>query len=217
VNTVDDWQKSQWLPPRLAQGTRVIRQVSCGRRRVGEVGEDRSRLTVEQNVFSRALGATPFKTSSASQAVRHQCCVFFCEFNLTVVVAVAFGAEMLHSFLSNETSGGRRRRSAHPDRTGCLTSPSQTPSQTPTVYRRSRNASYLQSFPHGKWENEESVKCPIWKETWSVTQRKRLDFRLSGRAFRARRCVPPQSGTRNERAMPEHDRHSCKEFRVEYL
>jgi hypothetical protein len=71
VKTGDDWQKSQWLPPRLAQGTRVIRQVSCGRRRVGEVGEDRSRLTVEQNVFSRALGATPFKRSSASQAVRH--------------------------------------------------------------------------------------------------------------------------------------------------
>jgi len=41
VNTGDDWQKSQWSPPRLAQGTRVIRQVSCGRRRVGEVGEDR--------------------------------------------------------------------------------------------------------------------------------------------------------------------------------
>jgi hypothetical protein len=98
VNTGDDWQKSQWLPPRLAQGTRVIRQVSCGRHHVGEVGEDRSRLTVEQNVFSRALGATPFKRSSASQAVRHQCCVFFGEFNLTVVVAVAFGAEMLHSF-----------------------------------------------------------------------------------------------------------------------
>jgi hypothetical protein len=98
VNTGDDWQKSQWSPPRLAQGTRVIRQVSCGRRRVGEVGEDRGRLTVEQNVFSRALRAAPFKRSSALQTVRHQCCVFFGEFNLTVVVAVAFGAEMLHSF-----------------------------------------------------------------------------------------------------------------------
>lgn len=123
MNTGDDWQKSQWLPPRLAQGTRVIRQVSCGRCRVGEVGEDGSRLTVEQNVFSRALRAAPFKRSSASQAVRHQRCVFFGEFNLTVVVAVAFGAEMLHSFPSNETSGGRRRRSAHPDRTGCLHPP----------------------------------------------------------------------------------------------
>jgi hypothetical protein len=60
---------------------------------------------VEQNVFSRALGATPFKRSSASQAVRHQCCVFFGEFNLTVVVAVAFGAEMLHSVPSNGTPG----------------------------------------------------------------------------------------------------------------
>jgi hypothetical protein len=88
VNTGDDWQKSQWLLPRLAQGTRVIRQVSCGKRRVGEVGENRSRLTVEQNVFSRALRATPFKRSYASQAVRHQRCVFFSEFNLTVVVAV---------------------------------------------------------------------------------------------------------------------------------
>jgi len=39
--------------------------------------------------------------------MRLQCCVFFGEFNLTVVVAVAFGAEMLHSFPSNETSGGK--------------------------------------------------------------------------------------------------------------
>jgi hypothetical protein len=58
VNTGDDWQKSQWSPPRLAQGTRVIRQVSCGRRRVGEVGEDKSRLTVEEveRLFSRTRG-----------------------------------------------------------------------------------------------------------------------------------------------------------------
>ena len=93
MNTGDDWQKSQWLPPRLAQGTRVIRQVSCSRRRVGKVGEARSRLTVEQNVFSRALGATPYR------------------------------AEMLHTFPSMKNSGGRRRRSAHPDRTGCLHPP----------------------------------------------------------------------------------------------
>jgi hypothetical protein len=105
VNTGDDWQKSQWLPPRLAQGTRVIRQVSCGRHRVGEINEDRSRLTVEQNVFSRALRAAPFKRRSASQAVRHQCCVFFGEFNLAVVVAVAFGAEMLHSLPPTRLSG----------------------------------------------------------------------------------------------------------------
>jgi hypothetical protein len=107
VNTGDDWQKSQWFPPRLAQGTRVIRQVSCGRRRVGEVGEDRSRLTVEQNVFSRALGATPFKGSSVSQAVRHQCCVFSRKFDLTIVVAVAHRAEMLHTFPSMKPFRGK--------------------------------------------------------------------------------------------------------------
>ncbi len=217
MNTGDDWQKSQWLPPRLAQGTRVIRQVSCDRRRVDEAGEDRSRLTVEQNVFSRALGATPFKTSSASQAVRHQCCVFFGEFNLTVVVAVAFGAEMLHSFPSNETSGGRRRRSAQPDRTGCLHPPLKRRLKLRPSIDGHEEGSYLQSFPHGKWKNEESVECPIWKETWGVTQRKGLDHRLSGRAFRAGRCVPPQSGARNEGAVPQPARHSCKEFRVEYL
>jgi len=120
VNTGDDWQKSQWSPPRLAQGTRVIRQVSCSRRRVGEVGEDRSRLTVEQNVFCRALGATPFKGSSASQAVRHQSCVFSCEYDLTIVLAVAQRAEMLHTFPSMKNSGGRRPCLVQPDRTGCL-------------------------------------------------------------------------------------------------
>jgi hypothetical protein len=73
--------------------------------------------------FCRALGATPFKGSSASQAVRHQCCVFSCEFDLTIVVAAALRAEMLHNFPSMKNSGGRRRRSAHPDRTGCLHPP----------------------------------------------------------------------------------------------
>lgn len=189
----------------------------CGRRRVGEVGEDRSRLTVEQNVFSRALGATPFKRSSASQAVRQQYCVLFGEFNLTVVVAVAFGAEVLHGFPSNETSGGRRRRSAQPDRTGCLHPPLKRRLKLLPSIDGHEEGSYLQSFPHGKWKNEESVERSIWKETCGVTQRKGLDLRLSGRAFRAGRRVPPESGARNQGAVPQHVGHSRKEFRPEHL
>jgi hypothetical protein len=87
VNTGDDWQKSQWSPPRLAQGTRVIRQVSCSRRRVGEVSEETLSLGVQPNVFAGTIWATPCEGSSALQAVRHQCCVFSCEFDLTIVVA----------------------------------------------------------------------------------------------------------------------------------
>ena len=220
MNTGDDWQKSQWLPPRLAQGTMVIRQVSYGRRRVGEFGEDRSRLSVEQNVFSRALGATPFKGSSASQAVRHQSCVFSCEFDLTIVVAVAQRAEMLHTFPSMKNSGGRRPCSAQPDRTGCIHPPQQARSQTRNyvlLYRAIRRTAYLQSSPHGKRKIWESGQCAIREETRGFTERPRLDLHVSVGAFWGCNDISSWIGARNKGAVLEHDRHSCKEFRVEYL
>src|SRR6266853_1361267 len=74
-------------------------------------------------VFFGTLRTTPLVRSAATQTVRHQRCVFSCEFDLTIVAAAAHEAEMLHSFPSIENSGGRRRRSAHPDRTGCLHPP----------------------------------------------------------------------------------------------
>ena len=118
------WEaQSQWSPPRFAKARGSYDRCQCGRRRVGEVGEDRSRLTVEQNVFSRALGATPFKGGSASQAVRHQCCVFSREFDLTIVVAARTQRRNAAHLSLHEEFGGRRPCLVQPDRTGCLHPP----------------------------------------------------------------------------------------------
>jgi hypothetical protein len=172
VNTGDDWQKSQWLPPRLAQGTRVIRQASCGRRRVGEVGEDRSSsYRGAERLFSRTRGNAiqrEFRISGREASVL----LFSCEFDLTIVVAAAHRAEMLHTFPSMKNSGGRRPCSAQPDRTGCLHPPHKHGLKLGTTscsIEQYAEQLTCKSSPHGKRKIWESGKCTIREETRGFT------------------------------------------------